>query len=115
MAHVINKRCEKCNNTYQIHWNGECRGCVFTKEMNRINSMDLSEKLEDIKNRVDEHNIDLKKIDNTEEIILTINNTSIKFYLEQGELIFLLHQLLMQLDSAINKTIHYKIQSKSTY
>lgn len=105
MAHVINKRCEKCNNTYQVHWNGECRGCVFTKEMNKINCMDLSERLEDIKNRVDEHNIDLKKIDNTEEIILTINNTSIKFYLKQDELMSLLDQVLAELNIGINKTI----------
>ena len=119
MAHVINKRCEKCNNTYQIHWNGGCRGCVFTQEMNRIsifNSMDVFEKLEDIKKRVDEHNIDLKKIDNTKEIVLTINKTSIKFYPEQDELIFLLDQLSMQLDSAINKTIIYnKVKFEPTY
>lgn len=67
--------------------------------------MDLSERLEDIKNRVDEHNIDLKKIDNTEEIILTINNTSIKFYLKQDELMSLLDQVLAELNIGINKTI----------
>lgn len=114
MAHVINKCCEKCNNTYQIHWNGECRGCVLNR-ISIFNSMDVFEKLENIKNKIDEHNIDLNKLDKTQEVTLPINGTSIKFYPEQDSLIFLLNQLLEELNTAIDKTIYSKMQFKSIY
>lgn len=114
MAKVEYKPCEKCNNSFQNHVNGKCTGCIVNERLD-FGSMTVFEKLESIKKKMEDHSIDLKNLDNSEEIILTINGITISYYPKCDELAFLIDQLLMELNSVVDGTIRKRKYSEPTY
>lgn len=114
MAKVEHKPCEKCNNSFQNHVNGKCTGCIV-REMKDFGSMTVFEKLESIKKKTEDYSIDLKNLDNSGEIILIINGMTISYYPKHNELVSLLDQLLMELNSVVNGTIRKRLYPEPTY